>query len=339
MHGLLDTDLLDGPLETSTRLRPARYASPISSRVPDEFLAHVQDMCQYWAGSNWPLLPVDGDGAIPELYFDRLKYEAVDHVRDGIAVTLPRRVNQDYAWATPVVYPLSGKSRSGQRLAVEVVQLGDGDPWKDVYAAVLGSLPPSPSQELIKRHQLRPDLRFEELVDVNRVSAIGSLEDLAARLGDMASTTLTPRQLSCIYLASGMSPDSSFMGAPLIFPSKTSVRRAAGPNIIVVIAEGSIDDLCLWQWVPESPPPAVPVVPAARTNVVAIIGLVFGVLGLLAWWGFASWLAAAPFGLIAVVLGLVGDVLSRRGYAGKRMGVFAAVLGFVCLAPTAAALL
>ena len=92
------------------------------------------------------------------------------------------------------------------------------------------------------------------------------------------------------------------------------------------------------QWQPSpgayrgpSPQPVAPLAP--RTNVVAIVGVVFGSLGVLLAFGLGIRYIPAMFGVVALVLGLIGDVLSRRGYAGKRMGVLAAALGIFTLLP------
>ena len=87
-----------------------------------------------------------------------------------------------------------------------------------------------------------------------------------------------------------------------------------------------------WQWRPDhQQQPLAPVAP--RTNVVAIIGVVFGALAVAVAFGLGGRYIPAMLGVVALVLGLIGDVLSRRGYAGKRMGVLAAALGIVALLP------
>ena len=46
-------------------------------------------------------------------------------------------------------------------------------------------------------------------------------------------------------LATGLEPDTSFLGNKPVLPSPYHERRAAGPNIIVVVSEGSVADLAL----------------------------------------------------------------------------------------------
>jgi len=71
----------------------------------------------------------------------------------------------------------------------------------------------------------------------------GSLHDLIERL--MKTDVLSPRQLAGNSLATGLEPDTSFLGDSPLLPSPHHERRAAGPNIIVVISDGSAADLAL----------------------------------------------------------------------------------------------
>ena len=56
---------------------------------------------------------------------------------------------------------------------------------------------------------------------------------------------LSPRQLASVSLATGLGPDTSFLGDPPVLPSPNHERRAAGPNIIVAVSEDSSADLAL----------------------------------------------------------------------------------------------
>lgn len=87
-----------------------------------------------------------------------------------------------------------------------------------------------------------------------------------------------------------------------------------------------------WRRVPDDQRPST--LPAApRANVVAIIGVVFGALAVFVAFGLGGRYISALLGAVALVLGLIGDGLSRRGHAGGRMGVLAAALGVLALLP------
>lgn len=110
--------------------------------------------------------------------------------------------------------------------------------------AVLGTWPEAPDGGLLDLAFLRKDLRFEEIVPVEHVSATGSFEDLIERATDR--DRLAPRTLANMFLAHGLRPDSSFMGrCSEVLPSPGTTRRAAGPNLILAVSPGSVEDVAL----------------------------------------------------------------------------------------------
>ncbi|MET8763090.1 hypothetical protein [Lentzea sp. NPDC004782] len=242
VRGLLDNELLDGPHEVSTWLRPVRCAHPVAVGDVPGALMEIEWLCQLWGGGGRPLLPVR-DGQMPDLYARLLESELVDYVASGIDVATPFRVDQQSTWDTPVVLIASGEDRDRWLRPVEVVELADDDPWRPVYTAVLGRLPATPDPQKLDLFFLRKDLTFEELFPIRRVQAEGSLQDLLIRLD--SSDHIKPRQLSNMNLAAGMEPDTGFMGHDKTIPPRFPIRRAAGPNIIVVLSPGSVEDLAL----------------------------------------------------------------------------------------------
>lgn len=55
----------------------------------------------------------------------------------------------------------------------------------------------------------------------------------------------TPRQFSNLYLASGSTPNTGYLGLSSPIPSRWEHANAAGPNIIVVVSPDSVDDVAL----------------------------------------------------------------------------------------------
>ena len=77
-----------------------------------------------------------------------------------------------------------------------------------------------------------------------QVTVSGSLDDLLDRVGNRS--TFTPRRFSSAFLASGLQPETSYMGGtPRVLPATHEIRRAAGPNIVVAVSTGSVQDLAL----------------------------------------------------------------------------------------------
>jgi hypothetical protein len=241
---LLDRTVLEGQHETATRLRPERAARPVATGDVPGVLAEIAHLCQTWGGAGQPLLPVTGD-RIPAKYEELLKVEQIDTVGglQDLAPVLPRRVRLASSADHPVLAVATHEPRDSWR-PVQVVRLPEDDPWLAVYAAVLGVWPEAPDPALLDWAGLRTDVRFEDVLPVKSVHVDGSLPDLLARLDD--AETLTPRAVSTMWLAAGQRPDTSYLGVtsdPL--PRPWQARRAAGPNIVVVVSPGSVDDITL----------------------------------------------------------------------------------------------
>lgn len=244
LRGLLDDGLVSGQHEVTTVLRPERVARPVAADDLPAVLVEIEQACQVWGGAGQPFLPVR-DGRLPEPYTALLRTEQVDFVGglQDIEVALPSRVKARRPWFHPAI--LVGAYEPLDRWqTVRVVELDSDDPWRPIYDAVLGKWPETPDRDLSQFAGLREDLRFEEIAPVERVSTTGSLEDLVERLVDRKF--LTPRTVSNIFMSHGLRPDTSFMGASEeILPHPRTTRRAAGPNLIVAMAPGSVEDIAL----------------------------------------------------------------------------------------------
>lgn len=242
--GVIDDGLLGGQHEVTTTLRPERAVRVVSAVDPIGLRTQIELACQVWGGGSRPIVPLVDD-AIPEPYLRLIGTEQIDVVSgiDDADVRLPSRVETRFAWETPALLIAAGEPLEKWR-TVRVVELADDDPWRDIYAAVLGTWPETPDVGLLQRSFLREDLRFEDVLPVERIEAQGSLEDLIARTVDHGY--LTPRQVANVHLGSGLRPDTSFMGVrESVIPNPYAQRRAAGPNIIVVVTPGSVEDLTL----------------------------------------------------------------------------------------------
>lgn len=171
--GLLDDGLLSGQHEVTTVLRPERHARPVAFGDLKGALAEIQRACQVWGGGSQPLLPV-ADGILPEPYARLLATEQIDFVGElqDVQVVLPKRVKAKPPWDHLAILVAASEPLDRWR-PVQVVDLDPEDPWRPIYAAVLGTWPESPDPALIDFAGLREDLRFEEIVPVERIFATG----------------------------------------------------------------------------------------------------------------------------------------------------------------------
>lgn len=251
MRGLLDNERLNGPQEVHVSFRPERVAVPIPSGAVDQAIATIEAQCQVWGGATTPLVPLTSDGVIADEYARVLPGAPIDHVLglDLYALGSGRPLTPDPPfgergwWGSQFAPALLNYQRQDSYAVLEVVELADDDPWRSIYAACLGRLPEAPTPELLNAGSLKPDLRFEDFLRVERVEATGSLDDLLSRLA--SDGQITPRQLSMLYLGYGNSGSSSIRAAPDVLPSPGFAKYDAGPNVVVVCSPGSLDDLTL----------------------------------------------------------------------------------------------
>jgi len=244
MAGLLDDGLLSGQYEVSTSLRPERHARPVLGNDLTALSAEIDWVSQVWGGGSQPLLPVIG-GRLPNAYDQLLRVEQIDFV-GGLAevdLQLPPRVRAQKPWDHPALAVAAAQPPDEWR-TVRVTDLEERDPWRLIYDAVLGRWPAIPDRTLSEFAGLREDLAFEDVMPVERDAVAGSLEDLIDRLAN--HDFLTPRLVSNVHLAYGLQPDTSYLGADSgVLPNPRQDRRAAGPNLIVAVGPGSVEDIAL----------------------------------------------------------------------------------------------
>jgi hypothetical protein len=245
MRFLLDDELLSGVHDVATSVRPRRAVRCVEEAGGAAVMQMMTYLCQVWGGHAHPIVPVT-DLKVPEPYLRCLygdQYDIVDRRdREEPGLDLPEQIKQEQAWDHPAVIVAARERRELLR-TVEVAELDPDDPWAPIYAATLGFLPREIDAGLQRFAGLREELAFEDIVPIEYAQVTGGLEDLVGRLGKTG--VLSPRQLASVSLATGLEPDTSFLGNPPLLPSPNHERRAAGPNIIVVVSEGSAADLAL----------------------------------------------------------------------------------------------
>lgn len=249
MRGLLDDERLDGSSEVELTYRPARFAAPVLQSDMDVVMKTIAYECARWGGAQAPLIPIDQHGVVPDLYARILPGSAVDGLYGGslaprAKVTRPREsdLKDRHAYGVQLAVALLEPRRRDEYRILEVVELEKSDAWRPIYAACLGSLDERPPANILKAGWLQPDLKYEDFLHVNRVSASGSLDDLLERLEGEA---LTPRKVSMLELAYGTSGSGSLRSAQRVLPDSRFAGWDAGPNVVVVCSPDSVDDVAL----------------------------------------------------------------------------------------------
>lgn len=192
MRGMLDDERLNGPHEVHVTFRPERVAIPVASGDVDEAIRVIEAQCQVWGGASTPLVPLSRDGTVVPEYQRILPGSAVDRMMgldhfalDSGGDLRPSVAAQDGPWWGLQFAPaLLEYGRKDSYAILEVVELADDDPWRPIYAACLGRLPQRPTAELLEACYLKPDLRFEDFLRIDRTEVSGTLDDLVSRLAN-----------------------------------------------------------------------------------------------------------------------------------------------------------
>lgn len=240
MKYVLDDELLDGPHEVQVSLRPERHARCVGDLAQAESIA--LHLCQTWGGAGNPIVPV-GNGAPVGYLRDALVAAEVDGytaTADGIDGKIPY-LEAKHAWDYPAPLIVAHEPREGSR-RLENVTLRTDDPWRMAYLACLGQMPDRLNDSLLSNASLRA-LTIDDVIPIEHVAVTGSLDDLLTRLKNYVR--ITPRQFSCLYLASGSNPNTGYFGSDRVMRDRWDRATAAGPNIIVVMDPGSVEDFAL----------------------------------------------------------------------------------------------
>ncbi|MFE2266447.1 hypothetical protein [Streptomyces griseosporeus] len=251
MRGLLDDDPLHGTSEARISYRPQRIAVPLRAPLnQDEFLSVVRNQCQIWGGAAAPLVPLTAEGVVDNIYARIIPGSAIDGM-EGLhpfnLIHLPNAKveppREPQAYGPQLAFALLEFGKVDEYRPVEVVELEKRDPWRMIYAACLGLLPAQPNPELLRSHNLIPELTFEDVIKVNRVSADGSLDDLLQRLNSRQA--ISPRKLSMLWLGYGDSGSPGIRTTNVVLPNPGFARLDAGPNIVVICSPGDMRDISL----------------------------------------------------------------------------------------------
>lgn len=271
MSKVLDDELLAGVFAAETHLRPPRHARAVEATDYSAACKEVTHACQLWGGAADLLVPVASGRADPS-YRRLLRHAEVDAVGGDqagcLAEHLPGVVASSLRRA-PALLTLAGADREGLR-DIHVCAPPPDDPWHLAYLAVLGTLPGRPDPAQLNSLLLRPDLTFDDVITICRLSPIRpGVEDLQARLrfGHPSPIGFSLHGLTGHPAAAGHSGVDDWLADP------SAVAQRSGRTTVVVYTPSSVADLCLlWNlramhgW-----PSGLPLgVPAVGTDVAAL---------------------------------------------------------------------
>jgi hypothetical protein len=247
---ILDKELLTGHLETNVSLRPlclARFTENLDTATSD-----AARLCQTWGGAGNILVPVGHNGRIARYLRNQLREAELDgYTWKDQSHPQVQYLHREIAWDTPALLVALNEQSATSR-PISVADLDSADPWYLPYRAALGWMESSLHPFLAQRGGLTEETHdLNQWIPVHRHAVTGSLKDLLERLSD--EQVITPRQFSTLYLATGQEPNTGFMDVESIIPNRWRQAIASGPNVVVVMQPGSVDDFALlWnlraQW-------------------------------------------------------------------------------------------
>lgn len=240
---LLDDNRVSGLVDAQVRLRPLRPLRLLPEGSTAVFRDEVQVASETWGGGGHPMLTIASDRLSDRLLrqIERAEVDSVGGLVRPDLSTIPRRMPFGSPRGFPIAAVLGGEDRA-KAATVVVPVLADGDPWRDIYAATFGYWPEVVSSRVGDFWKVREGLTYDEVVPTRREMVTGSLVDLIER---QQARSLYPREVSLVRLASGSGLATGLMGRSDVLPDPTYVRRAAGPNIVVLCSPGSVADLTL----------------------------------------------------------------------------------------------
>ncbi|MBY4383744.1 hypothetical protein HQO24_24470 [Rhodococcus fascians] len=239
MKHILDTELLNGPLEVQTGLRPHCLARCVTSLSQlEEMAIHL---CQTWGGASNPIVALHGNAPAGYLQEVLVASEVDGYEDDADAEISIPYMHKDAAWDYPAGLIIAHERAEGAR-PVEVVTLKEDDPWRLIYLATLGWMPNMLSEALCFSASIEK-LDVEKVIPIERVSVTGSLDDLLMRASNLEK--FTPRQFSNLFLAHGSTPNTGYLGLSSPIPDRWKHATQAGPNIVVAVSPDSADDIAL----------------------------------------------------------------------------------------------
>jgi hypothetical protein len=212
----------------------------------------IAQQCQIWGGGNSPFIPATVDGSIDGHYAEILAGSAIDWIWGlenpfglyRLSEAKVSFVDEPFGWGSQLAIALLNYRTQEQYLPLEVVNLAEDDLWRPIYAACLGLLAEKPEPKLLNVGRLNPELTFEDFLHIEQLSVRGSFDDLLGWLSN--DETITPRQLSMYGLGYGNSGSTAIRaGGKEPLPAPDFARFDAGPNVLVVCAPGSVEDIAL----------------------------------------------------------------------------------------------
>jgi hypothetical protein len=207
---LLDDRRLDGPMELFRHLGPSFQAALVNEDNINDAGAVVGELCASWGGACHRLYgSPPGASELPARLLADLSRSEVDVVAGrGLLAESLKDTRHDIsilpdsgAVSEPLLPVLIAADREPRDWGgVEVPLLSPDDPWYLAYLGALGAIPELPlAPQTLQIFGLRPDVGWDDVIEVTREEVAGDADDLLGRLRKPLTTA--PTHLSCALLS------------------------------------------------------------------------------------------------------------------------------------------
>lgn len=248
---LLDDSLLQGQQAVIRQIGPELVAILVDENDLSDCVSAVVESSELWGSSCFVFVPVNRGSGTPDApWIEVLSSGQIDGFspRSVIEADFGTRLAglgqgpggfSETLWSVLAAQP---ELRESFPLVLQLPE--QEDPWYVAYLAAFGAFPTGPSSDALLRAGLRPEIKIDDFVQLERREVNApSGDDLLARLREPARWH--PRRLSLYGLAVSSGAWSQDLVQKPTWTSRGWMRSFVGSNIVVVYEPGSVADFCL----------------------------------------------------------------------------------------------
>jgi hypothetical protein len=254
LEGLLDESRLSGVFGIRRELGPRNLAIFIDKSKLASAVEAIGTACQLWGGGAFALIPMEVNGMTSVLspfwedFLARFDPDWVD-LANLPQPAMPKGVG-DHIASPGVGQPLLGVALNQERnpedwRLLDVCDIEVSSPWLSGYIGTLGWLPTHPTKAILDAARFRPDLKFEDFLNIKRSTpSTPGIDDLVERL--QLGSAMTPAQLSLAFLDRfPVQTSYRLVNVDPLLPEPNAIAERHGRQIAVIYQPGNVEDLCL----------------------------------------------------------------------------------------------
>lgn len=266
---LLSDERLNGTYSVDRLFRPPTPAQAVEKNDFSAASEHVMELCNSWGGAYMPLIPVDRDRPIEEVWIDLLDRSPVDGMNArGLLDPEPQLGHGFFTHQPTGLFLLRMLMDMPIPANHKTIQTARGvpadDPWYLSYLGTFGAHPHEIAPDTLKRHNIKAGFTYDDLLPIRAFSGTPGAADMLNRLRE--PNMITAVQLTLSQLGRTEAPlHRGFPSRDQLDFREYPASWHFGPNVVIVYRQGSVEDLALLWYLralyglPPGLPLAVPV--------------------------------------------------------------------------------